>query len=181
MDIERILALGHFAQRLDVVGVADCHAVGTFRIAVHELATPKFGFGQHLVLLDHVASSLSPVTHSHIHQIDGIVHVGTVLAFGIAYLELSESLDGKREVLQLFVDDDAFVVEPFLDEFVGCLFLFVSKRNLCQVILWLVWVVGILVLCCSFFVGRRCIFRSFGGKAVSRHSFGKLVGYISIV
>ena len=104
-----------------------------------------------------------------------------MLALGITCLKLSECLDGKREVLQLLVDDDTFIVEPLLDEFIGCLLLLVGERNLCQVIGWLVRVVCILVLLCCFFFGRRCFSGSFGGKAVSRHFFGKLVGGICII
>ena len=115
----------------------------------------EFGFGKHLVLTVRLALSLCHIGHTHIHQIDGIVHIWTMLALGITCLELAEGLDGKREILEFLVDDDTFVVEPFLDEFVGSLFLVVGERNLCQIILRLVRIVGILVFCGGFFSGMR--------------------------
>ena len=181
VDIERILTLGHFPERLDVIRIADSHAVRALGIGIHQFAAPEFGLGKHLVLTVRLALALGHIGHTHIHQIDGIVHIWTMLALGITSLELAEGLDGKREVLEFLIDDDALVVKTFLDEFVGSLFLVIGERNLCQVIFRLVRIVGILVVGSCTFFGRRNFSGRLGGKAVGCYSFGKLVGGISIV
>ena len=40
VDIERILTLGHFPERLDVIRVADSHAVRALGIGIHQFAAP---------------------------------------------------------------------------------------------------------------------------------------------
>ena len=142
--VELFLTGIHLAQILEIVRVG--HGETVFRVGEirQNFPAPFLGFGG--------------VTGLHPHEVEVIVCVEAVDVVGIAFEKFFELRSCCREVAEVVFQDDAHIVESFLNDVVGCLLLFVGRRNLGEVIFGEMGVGG--VFTCGF--GRVGLF--FGGQ-----------------
>ena len=128
-DVHGILSGHHVPEVPDIVGVGHGLGVGGLGESFHQFLPVDFRL-------------LRPV-HTHAHQIGGVPHIQPVGGFGITSLHIVECADGQREVLQFLVDDDTFVVKTFFDDGVAGILLFLCERQLGQIILAVVGILGL--------------------------------------
>ena len=118
--VEFFLTGIHLAQILEIVRVG--HGEAVFRVGEirQNFLAPFLGFGG--------------VTGLHPHEVEVIVCVEAVDVVGIAFEKFFELRSRGGEVAEVVFQNHAHIIEPFLNDVVGCLLLFVGRRNLGEVV-----------------------------------------------
>ena len=153
--IVSVLILRHAAQRTDIVGIAQRHAI--FRIG--ELAENQLP----------VAFGLDGIARTHKHKIEIIICVEAVDIVGVAGEQRLEFPLRCGEILHFVLEYHTHIVQTLLNDVVGGLLLEVGAGNLFEVIFG---EVRIVLLFEGFLVGR-C--HGVGGHVIP---LGTLLGFL---
>ena len=161
-----ILLKGLIGSGIDRVFYVDAEALVGKEVRVAEQDGPV---ALRIVGLQHSQTTVGLLcpTLSRIEQPQVIPRLVITLVFRVLAGQSCKGLLAQRQVVELVLEDDAGVEQTFLDDIVALGHLFLSKRNLCQVVLAVMRVEGCAVglfcgnavACCTCFAsttGFRC-------------------------
>ena len=123
-----LLVAGHVLEVLQIIGILHRHAVFRFREQ-----------GKDAVAIGLGIAHLSVAHKHHVHIIEHVQAIGVI---GIAFQQLVELVGGCTIVFHLVLEDDAHVVQSFLDNVVGRLDFLFGFGNLLEVVFLIVRVFG---------------------------------------
>ena len=146
--IERIFDL--FAEHgvFFIEGIGKNLSPCAFRIAIEQSLQIDVGRGR--------------VVFAHVEQIEMVIDIVHLFEIGEMVVQPNECFFAQGEVVELVFEDDARVVESFLNDEVAGRHLLFCEGNLCQVILPLVGV----VLCAVFHLFERILHSFFVGNGI---------------
>ena len=117
--VHRLLTDMHCPQIGEIVGVKHRLTIG--------------GIGELLDYKTFPLLGLRPVIATYGHKVEVIVYVKTVDIIRVSVFELKEFMACGREVLKFVLEDDAHIVETFLNHIVGGLYLLLGLGDLREI------------------------------------------------
>ena len=126
--IHAFLVTVHVLEVLQIVGILHCHTVFGVGKVGEDAVTIRFGIGNLVV--------------AHVHHVHTIIHVQAVSVVGISLQQLVVLVGCGVVVFHLVLEDGTHVVEAFLDDLMGRLYLFLGFGNLLEVVFLKVGILG---------------------------------------